>query len=161
MEGYSSLRNDVEEFLRRNPEVITVTLKRPAPKIPRTYANAHAESYGRMPESCPILQEILNSYLPDDGTMQLIRDGAEINLPDFRLGLFQRIHDQVTIEFRRALDGALEEKHRLLKQMRTSMQEFSRALEDTAMQVPETVPPTTTRRGTRQEVYVEIGEELE
>jgi hypothetical protein len=161
MQGYSVLRARVRNFLRDNPDVQQVTLKRPPPKEKRrVYKNANEECYGRMPESCPIVQGILNRMLPTDGSMS-IRDGNgdEISIEDLRDRIFSEIHSQVTSRFRDALNEVCEQKHVLLVRVRDYHKRTNEWIEEAETAIPEPPTPRTRVRNNPEELEVEVDEE--
>lgn len=161
MEGYSTLRSRVAAFMRQNPDVQTVTLKRPKPATKTAYTNGRAECYGRMPETCPVVQAILTEWLCD-GLRVLRQDGSEIDLERLRNDIFQRIHDQVTIKFRNALEEVCDQKHSLIGSLRSHQREMHRWLDSAETEIPEEQqrPSTRSRRDeTEREVEVEIEED--
>ncbi len=163
MEGYSTLRSRVDRFLRDNPDVQTVTLKRPKPKSKRTYTSANDECFGRMPESCPIVRSILEALLPDD--LRVRRDGKDVDISDLRNDIFQRMHDEVTTKFRSALEEVCAQKHTLLSRTRQYHRQMRDWIEESETEIPE--PPTPvesrvrSRNRDRTEVEIEIEEESE
>lgn len=142
MEGYSILRTRVQRFLNDNPDVQMVTLKRPMPEKRRVYANSDAECFGRMPESCPILQAILIKHLPDSGTIKLteIVDGEErgpIDIDALRDAIFSDVHAQITSKFRREFEAVCAQKHSLLANLRN----YQRQLQDWIERAETELPP--------------------
>lgn len=124
MEGYASMRSRVVQFLGENPDVLAVTLTRPKPKPRNVYKNGRVESFGVMPESCPIVHECINSILPL-GT---------VVTEELREQLFQAIYSRVTDKFRDALNTVCNEKHAALKTMRMVMRELERSIENVESQ---------------------------
>lgn len=163
MQGYSTLRQRVRNFLRDNPDVQQVTLKRPPPKEKkRVYKNANEECYGRMPESCPIVQGILNRLLPADGAMT-IRDGKgdEVDIESLREQIFSEIHSQVTSRFRDALNEVCEQKHVLLVRVRDYHKRAGEWIEEAETAIPEPPTPRASRGIARnsEELEIEVDEE--
>lgn len=162
MQGYSTLRQRVRNFLRDNPDVQQVTLKRPPPKEKkRVYKNANEECYGRMPESCPIVQDILNRLLPTDGSMKIL-DGKEIerDIELIRDEIFREIHSQVTSKFRDALNEVCEQKHVLLARVRDYHKRAGEWIEEAETEIPEPPAPRAARtRNNSDEVEFEVDEE--
>lgn len=159
MDGYAALRTRVDRFLRDNPEVQLVTLKRPKPAQRRTYANANDECYGRMPETCDRVKQILRQHLPADEGMKLTRsDGSEIALDDLREQIFDQIYAEITSKFRAALSEVCEQKHTLLVRMRSHQKQLVSWLEEGYTDIPEAVeaPRVRSRRERATEVDVEI-----
>lgn len=159
MEGYSMLRTRVERFLRENPDVQMLTLKRPNPKQREKYANGDAECYGRMPESCDLVKQVLRAHLPDDEGMKLLRaDGTEIEISELRAAIFQQIHDDVTTKFRTALREVCDQKHSLLARLRGFQKQMRECIEDGETELPPSEEPRRGRRGTmtRNNTEVEI-----
>lgn len=159
MEGYTTLRQRAERFLNDNPEVQMVTLKRPPPVQRRVYSNGNSECYGRMPESCPLVTEILRRFLPTDGSMQITRDGVEIGISGLRDEIFSEIHDQVTSKFRKALEEVCDQKHLLLSQMRGHQRELRDWLERAATDLPLEEPEPKPSRNHREVVEFEVEDE--
>ncbi len=157
MEGYATLRNRVDRFLKDNPDVVTVTLKRPKPKSKRTYTSANDECFGRMPESCPVVRSILEALLPDDLRVQ--RDGKDVDVSDLRNDIFQRMHDEVTMKFRNALEEVCNQKHTLLSRTRNYHRQMRDWIEEGETEIPEPPEPRVRSRRDRTEVEVEIEDE--
>lgn len=102
MTTYHEMVRRVERYLKENPNLESITVRRPPkPRKPRVYGHPNDESYGRMPESCPIVRDILRRHLPDNDELQ-----QEI---------FNDIYENVTKKFRFALEEALEQKFELLR----------------------------------------------
>lgn len=160
MDGYTALRSRVDRFLRDNPDVQMVTLKRPKPKSKSTYSNGHAECYGRMPESCPTVNAILVSMLPDEMVITN-PDGTPTSAETLRDAIFRRIHDEVTTKFRRELEEVCEQKHTLLSRVRNYQRQMRDWINEGETEIPEPPEPARTRsRGHRRdEIEVEIDEE--
>lgn len=160
MEGFATLRNRVDRFLKDNPDVVTVTLKRPKPKSKRTYTSANDECYGRMPESCPVVRSILEAMLPEGLRVQRA-DGTEVDLSDLRNDIFQRIHDDVTTKFRNALEEVCNQKHILLSRTRNQHRQMRDWVEECETEIPEPPEPRVRSRRDRTDVEVEIAEDDE
>lgn len=158
MEGYATLRQRATRFLQANPDVQTVTLRRPLPKVKRTYTSASDECFGRMPESCPIVRSILEAMLPE-GLRVLRPDGTEVDLSDLRNDIFQRMHDEVTTKFRSALEEVCQQKHTLLSRTRNYHRQIRDWIEESETEIPEPPEPRTRGRRDRTEVEVEIEDE--
>jgi hypothetical protein len=159
MEGYSTLRSRVTAFLRQNPDVQTITLKRPKTPMKVAYTSGRQECYGRIPETCPVVQAILSEQL-FDGLRVLRPDGSEVDLERLRMTIFQKIHDQVTVPFRNALEEVCEQKHRVIGSMRVHQREVNRWIDSAETEIPEDQQPRArSRRGTDSEVEVEVEDE--
>ena len=162
MDGYSTLRTRVQRFLRDNPDVQTLTLKRPKETKRVTYQNGRSECFGRVPESCPVVQKILADKLPD-GIRVLREDGTEINLDDLRRSIFQALHDRVTMPFRNALEEVCEQKHTLLSRVSAFQRQMRIWIDEADTEVPpdeqQRLARVRSRRGTAQEVEVEVEED--
>jgi hypothetical protein len=162
MDGYSTLRTRVQRFLKDNPDVQTLTLKRPKEKKKIPYLNGRAECFGRVPESCPVVQEVIADKLPD-GVRVLRPDGTEIDLDDLRRDLFQALHDRVTMPFRNALEEVCEQKHTLLSRVSGYQRQMRDWIDEAETEVPpdeqQRLARVRSRRGTVQEVEVEIEED--
>ena len=159
MEGYASMRQRATRFLKENPDVQLVTLRRPQPKQRRVYSNASAEAYGRVPETCPVLQGILNRHLPNDFKLA---DGDTYE--DLRDRIFNEIHNQITEKFRVALKEVCEQKFLLISRVRQYHHQMKDWIEDgeTEISTPIEESPRKKRRNERQgEIEVEIEEEDE
>lgn len=161
MDGYTQLRSRVDRFLKDNPDVQLVTLKRPAPKNKRTYANGNAECYGRMPESCPVVNAILQNELPDD--LVITRgDGSRVSAESLRDLIFSRIHTEVTGRFRSAFEEVCDQKHILLNRLRNYQRQVRDWIEEAETEIPEPPQPRTSRsRGRSNEVEFEIDDDDE
>lgn len=153
MIGYTTLREKADSFLRNNPDVQAVTLRRPPPKDAKlVYTNANQECYGRMPESCPIVQGILNWALPP-GMKIVGEDGREINVSNLRDEIFSEIHSQVTGKFRRALEDVCEQKHLLLARVREQHKHLAGWIDEAETLLPPESQKKARRRG---EVEIEV-----
>jgi hypothetical protein len=160
MEGYSGLRSRVLRFLNDNPDVQTLTLKRPLAAKRRVYENPNSECYGRMPESCPIVTAILKRCLPDDLKIVRIVEGVErpVDPDQLRDEIFTEIHGQVTSPFRKALEDVCEQKHRLLSQLKGHQRELREWIENAQTELPPDEPP---RKRSRREAAENIEFEIE
>jgi hypothetical protein len=145
MEGYSVLRSRVQTFLNQNPDVQTVTLTRPKIETKVTYKNGRAESFGRMPETCPVLRECIDTIL---------NDGAVIT-PTLRDTLFNAIYNQVTDKFRDALSDVCNEKHEALKAMRAVARSLTEKIEQLETEDEAATRDESNRRA-RGEVVVQV-----
>lgn len=163
MQGYSMLRQRVRSFLRDNPDVLQVTLKRPPLKeTRRVYKNANEECYGRMPESCPIVQGILSRNLPTDGSMKILDEkGIEKDIESLRDEIFREIHSQVTSKFRDALNEVCEQKHVLVTRVRDYHKRAGEWIEEAETAIPEVPKTNESRRHTRnpEEIEIEVDDE--
>lgn len=119
---YRQLIAQAERFLKENPELTALTMRLPPKATPRTYSGANHECYGRMPESCPIVRDILQKHLPGD------------EYEDLRDAIFSDIYSQVTVPFRTALEQVLEQKWRLIRATET----IERARRDALTEIPNT-----------------------
>lgn len=161
LDGYTQLRSRVDRFLKDNPDVQLVTLKRPAPKNKRTYSNGNAECYGRMPESCPVVQSILSDGLPDDLTITR-GDGTPVSAETLRDALFTRLHNEVTAKFRTAFEEVCDQKHILLNRLRNYQRQLRDWIDEAETEIPEPPQPRTRGRAERRnEVEFEIDDDEE
>lgn len=147
MQGYGTLRRRIELFLADNPDVSALTLRRPEKPARIVYTKAHKESFGLMPESCPILSEILRTLLPNDMVVT----------EEVRERVFNAIYNQVTDKFRDALTAVANDKHEALRSMRRLKMELIEAIERV-----ETVDPIATKeaqeKNTGEGLVVEVSE---
>lgn len=159
IEGYAALRTRVDRFMKENPDVQLVTLKRPKPKQKRTYSNGNAECYGRMPESCPVVKAVLEQFLPDN--LRITReDGTSVQAEWLRDEIFTKIHNDVTSKFRSAFEEVCEQKHVLLSRLRNYQRQMRDWIDEGETEIPEPPEPRTRVRGqVRNEVEVEIDDE--
>jgi hypothetical protein len=164
MEGYSALRQRVKRFLNENPDVQQITLKRPVQEKRRVWLNSADECYGRMPESCPVVQQILSKHLPTDGTMKIMRDDStgappfEVDIESLRDRMFTEIHALVTSRFRTSLEEVCEQKHVLLAQLRAHQKALKGWIEENETEIPGTPVESEprTRGRSREDVEFEI-----
>jgi hypothetical protein len=113
MPSYIDLTRRAQRFLADNPEIKSITMQRPGEK-PVKYCNPNQESFQRMPESCPTVQEILNQHLPGDDKEILRKE------------IFADLHDRVTDKFRDALNEAIQSKHYLLRVVESVIDDLKR-----------------------------------
>lgn len=130
MQGYGTLKRRIEMFLNDNPDVAAVTLRRPDKPTRIVFTKPNKESYGLMPESCPILTEILNTMLPTDTVITV----------ELREQVFNAIYNQITEKFRDALNAVANDKHEALKALRRMRMELTETIERV-----ETVDPIATK----------------
>lgn len=160
LDGYTALRSRVDRFLKDNPDVQLVTLKRPKPKQKRTYSNGNAECYGRMPETCPVVKSILEQFLPDDLTITRA-DGTSIQTEWLRDEIFTKIHNEVTTKFRAALEEVCDQKSILLTRLRNQQRSLRDWIDEAETEIPETPEPRSRRNRSSNEVEIEIDEDDE
>jgi hypothetical protein len=119
IETYRSLVRNIQTFLNENPELDAVTLRRPMKKPPRqTYPSAERECYGRMKETCPMVREILERALPGDTNDEI------------REEIFNAMHNQVTMPFRRALEQVCQQKFVLIRRLKDMQERNASALDE-------------------------------
>lgn len=149
MRNYGTLKSRVDAFLKDNPDIDTITLRRKESAKRRVYSSSNDECYGRMPESCPRLREIIDKHLPA---------GVEVT-SYVRNALFQSIHDDITSQFRQALTGVMEQKYSLITELRRHQINLRSMLEDAETEIPE--PPAPTPASAFGTTVVEIEDEEE
>jgi hypothetical protein len=92
------------------------------------YSSANSESFGLVEESCPVLETILEKHLAE---------GRKVT-HQMRALMLAELKEKITYPFRKALNQALEDKHRLLKLVRESRESSSEVLRNVIRSKSET-----------------------
>lgn len=142
MTTYREIRETAKEFLMENPEVEAVTIRRQIDPPRQVFDSPNSESYHLMPESCPIVREVLHEHLTSGETIT----------EDLIERIFSSLHDRVTDPFRDALTSALTDKHRALRELRGLRKKI-----DEIIPRIETERPETNRKPRREREIIVAG----
>lgn len=156
MMNYGSLRTRALQFLRGNPEIQSVTITRPPKMAKLVYATARKECWGRIPETCPKVEELLLEHLPDD--FQIVNDrGIALNIPHLRAEILESIRMRVTKPFRDSLEEVCDHKHNLLLHLKNFRNATRDIIDGNETERPETSSEEEDRKRSRKNIVVQAG----